>query len=80
MGYKILFILLGLNMLLSSCNQLAWEARHLQRHLHEQQRRAEDLTQHLYHSIETNNFDSLWAYSQEDENIVFYVYYGDKKI
>jgi signal transduction histidine kinase len=80
MGHKILFILLGLNMLLSSCNQLAWEARHLQRHLHEQQRRAEDLTQHLYHSIETNNFDSLWAYSQEDENIVFYVYYGDKMV
>lgn len=77
---NILFILIGVVLLLCSCDQLAWESTRLQRTLQQQQREAEELTQLLCHSIETNNFDSLWLYSQTDENIVFYIYHGDKMV
>ena len=66
--------------LLCSCNRLTRESRRLEHTLHEQQQRAEELTQRLCHAIETNNFDSLWLYSQTDENIVFYIYHGNQMV
>ena len=78
--YKIVFILLGLLLVLSSCNQVARTTRRIQHTLHEQQYHAEELTKHLCHAIETNNFDSLWSYSHVDENIVFYIYHGNQMV
>jgi transcriptional regulator with XRE-family HTH domain len=77
---KILFVLFGALFLFASCNKVSWSSRRIQRTLHEQQRHAEELTQHLCNAIKTNNFDSLWSYSHVDENIVFYIYYGDKMV
>lgn len=77
---KILFVLLGALFLFASCNKVSWSSKRIQRTLHEQQRHAEELTQHLCNAIKTNNFDSLWSYSHVDENIVFYIYYGDKMV
>lgn len=67
-------------MVLSSCNQVARTTRRIQHTLHEQQYHAEELTKHLCHAIETNNFDSLWSYSHVDENIVFYIYHGNQMV
>lgn len=77
---KIVFILLGLLFVLSSCNQVTRTSRRIQRTLYEQQQHAEKLTKHLCHAIETNNFDSLWSYSHVDENIVFYIYHGNQMV
>lgn len=75
--YKIVFFFL---LLLCSCNRMEWDSRRLERTLHEQQARAEELTSRLCYAIEANSFDSLWLYSQQDENIVFYIYYGNKMV
>lgn len=78
--YAILFLLLLGVLAFSSCNGLSRETRLLQATLHEQQYRAEQLTRRLCYAIEANNFDSIWSYSQEDENIVFYIYNGNKMV
>jgi signal transduction histidine kinase len=59
---------------------MSWSSKRIQHTLHEQQYHAEELTKHLCNAINTNNFDSLWSYSHVDENIVFYIYYGDKLV
>lgn len=76
-GYNIVFVFL---LLLCSCNKVNWESRRLERTLHEQQQRAEELTNRLCYAIEANSFDSLWLYSQLDENIVFYIYHGNQMV
>ena len=76
-GYNIVFVFL---LLLCSCNKVNWESRRLERTLHEQQHRAEELTNRLCYAIEANSFDSLWLYSQLDENIVFYIYHGNQMV
>ena len=70
----ILLILLGLVMVLASCNTMEWRCKLLQHTLHEQQQRADELTMHLSRAIEAGNFDSIWTYSQLEENILFYIY------
>ena len=80
LGYKILGILFGLLFLFSSCDQLARDSRRVQRTLHEQQHLAEELTKQLSNAIETNDFNLLWSHSHKDENILFYVYHGDKMV
>lgn len=75
-----MFCLIGLLFVFSSCDKPSWSCKRIQRTLHEQQHQAEELTQHLCHAIKTNNFDSLWSYAHEDENIVFYIYHGDKMV
>ena len=75
--YNIVFVFL---LLLCSCNKVNWESRRLERTLHEQQQRAEELTNRLCYAIEANSFDSLWLYSQLDENIVFYIYHGNQMV
>ena len=59
---------------------MAWEKKRLQDTLHDQQYRAEQLTRRLCYAIEANNFDSIWSYSQEEENIVFYIYNGNRMV
>ena len=77
---KIVFILLGLLFVFSSCDPVARTSRRIQRTLYKQQHYAEELTKHLCHAIEMNNFDSLWSYSHVDENIVFYIYHGNQMV
>ena len=77
---KIVFILLGLLFVFSSCDPVSRTSRRIQRTLYKQQHYAEELTKHLCHAIETNNFDSLWSYSHVDENIVFYIYHGNQMV
>ena len=73
----IILILLGcLLMGLSACHNLSLGGKSLQRTLQHQQQRATELTNHLCRAIEANNFDSIWAYTQSDKNILFYVYEG----
>ena len=79
-GTKILFILFGLVLALASCNPQKWDGRRIQRTLHKQQQQAERLTERLRYAIQANNFDSIWSYSQENENIVFYLYRGNKMV
>ena len=50
------------------------QTNRLQRTLHEQQYRADELTERLKTSILNNNFDSIWHYTQSDKSIIFYVY------
>lgn len=78
-AYKILFFFLAL-LSLCACDKVAWDSKRLQRTLHKQQVKAEELTKRLSYAIENNNFDSLWLYSQTDENIVFYIYHGSKMV
>lgn len=59
---------------------MSCDSRHVQHTLHQQQRKAEKLTQRLSYAIETNNFDSIWTYSHVEENIVFYIYRNDKMV
>lgn len=73
-------IVLPFLLLLCSCNRVNWESRRIERTLHEQQQRAEELTSRLCYAIEANSFDSLWSYSQTDEHIVFYIYHGNRMV
>ena len=70
------FFVLGL----CSCHNLAIESKTLQRTLHQQQRRANELMVYLSTAIEENNFESIWHYAQEDENILFYIYKGQQLV
>ena len=70
----ILLVLLGVIIALCSCEPMAFRGKILQRTLQQQLLRADELTDHLRHAIESNNFDSIWSYTQADKNIVFYIY------
>lgn len=50
------------------------QTNRLQRTLHHQQQKADELTERLKTSILNNNFDSIWHYTQADKSIIFYVY------
>ena len=67
-------------LVLASCNRQEWEGRRIQRTLHKQQQQAERLTERLRYAIQANSFDSIWSYSQQNDNIVFYLYRGDKMV
>ena len=71
---------MGLVLALASCNQQEWEGRRIQRTLHKQQQQAERLTERLRYAIQANSFDSIWSYSQQNDNIVFYLYRGNKMV
>lgn len=71
---------MGLVLVLASCNQQEWEGRRIQRTLHKQQQQAERLTERLRYAIQANSFDSIWSYSQQNDNIVFYLYRGNKMV
>lgn len=64
----------------SSCNSFDANARRLQRTLHEQQKKAEVLTEHLKEAILNNNFDSIWHHTHADNSIIFYVYKGKQLV
>jgi hypothetical protein len=66
--------LLGILFAFSACQQFDMQTNRLQRTLHEQQYRADELTERLKTSILNNNFDSIWHYTQSDKSIIFYVY------
>ena len=72
----IAILLCGMALILSACHISSLESKALQRVLHTQQRYADELTEHIKSAIETNNFDSIWEYSQKDKDISFYVYKG----
>ena len=61
---------------LSGCQNLSSEAKSLQRTLHQQQRYADELVLHLSQAIETNNFESIQLYANNDENVLCYIYKG----
>ena len=71
---------MGLSLALSSCNKVERQGKRIQRTLHEQQQQAEKLTQRLCNAIDAEDFDAIWNSSQEDKNIVFYVYKGDRMV
>lgn len=71
---------MGLVLVLASCNRQEWEGRRIQRTLHKQQQQAERLTERLRYAIQANSFDSIWSYSQQNDNIVFYLYRGNKMV
>ena len=71
---KILFTLFVLLLGLSSCHHLPISGKILERRLHRQQHRADELTGYLVRAIESNNFDSLRTYAKADDNILFYIY------
>lgn len=50
------------------------QTNRLQRTLHHQQQKADELTERLKTSILNNNFDSIWHCTQADKSIIFYVY------
>lgn len=75
-NHHIVALLACLLMLLSGCHHFTIESKTMQRTLHQQQQRAEQLTDHLFRAIEANNFDSIWHYTQMDKNILFYIYEG----
>ena len=61
-------------MSISSCHYLPWSGKAIQRTLHRQQQRADELTEDLVRAIQTNNFDSLRTCASADESILFYIY------
>ena len=70
----ILFILFALLLGICSCQSSTWRGKRLQRTLHHQQHRANELLAHVSAAIEANNFDSIWYYTQADKTILFYIY------
>ena len=76
----ILFILFALLVGISSCQSTTWNGKRLQRTLHHQQHRANELLAYVSAAIETNNFDSIWHYTQADETILFYIYKGTQLV
>ena len=53
----ILFILFALLLGICSCQSSTWRGKRLQRTLHHQQHRANELLAHVSAAIEANNFD-----------------------
>ena len=76
----ILFILFALLVGISSCQSTTWNGKRLQRTLHHQQHRANELLAYVSAAIETNNFDSIWHYTQADKTILFYIYKGTQLV
>ena len=67
-------------LLVGGCHHIGIESKSLQRTLHLQQQRAEEITGHLCRAIEANNFDSIWYYTQKDKSILFYIYSGNQLV
>jgi len=76
----ILSILFSLLLGVCSCQSTAWRGKKLQYTLHQQQHRANQLLTHVAEAIETNNFDSIWHYTQADKTILFYIYKGNQLV
>lgn len=76
----ILSILFTLLLGVCSCQSMAWKGKHLQRTLHQQQHRANQLLAHVAEAIETNKFDSIWHYTQADKTILLYIYKGNQLV
>ncbi len=74
--FAIAILMSCMALMLCSCHNVSLESKALQRTLHRQQQFADELTQHVAAAIEANNFDSIWAYSQNEQGILFYVYKG----
>ena len=62
--------------LLSACRRSSFQPRMLERTLHQQQHRAEQLADRLCSAIKANNFDSIRHYSQADESLLCFIYKG----
>ena len=65
---------------LISCDNFDRSARKIQRQLHVQQLRADDLTQQLCEALEANNFDSLHHSLQSVDDILLYVFQGSRLV
>lgn len=72
--YSIVILLLCVIALFSACRRSTYEPQLLQRTLHKQQQRADQLADYLHHAIEGNHFDSIWQHTQTDETILCYIY------
>ena len=77
---RILSVLLCLLFTLSACNKEVRQSKRIQTTLHEQQHHAEELMQSVCNAIKDEDFDDIWKYSQEDKNILFYVYKGEQMV
>lgn len=77
---NILFIFLSLLLGVCSCQSVTWKSKCVQRTLHKQQHRANELLAHLTEAIEKNDFDSIWYYTQMDKSILFYIYKGNQLV
>lgn len=69
----IIFILLAA-CLLSCSTELERCARHTQKTLIEQEKKAEYLTEKIITSLGVNSFDSLWNITQQEQDILIYVF------
>lgn len=63
-----------------SCDSFDRGARHLQRQLHLQQQRAEQLLDQVSHDIEAHDFDSLHYHNIMMEDILLYVFHDQRLV
>lgn len=65
---------------LVACDNVKYQGHRLEKTLHEQQVRAELLTDGLSQALQYNNFDSLLYYTQDEKQILFYIYDGNRLV
>ena len=77
---KHLFFMALLLCSLASCNGLKRDVQTIQHCLHDQQLRADALTDELCHILESRDFDSLRNYIHKADDVHFYVFYNDRLV
>ena len=65
---------------LVSCDSFERGARRMERQLHIQQQRAEILTQRICDALAVNNFDTLHCSLQPVDDILLYIYHGQRLV
>lgn len=75
----LLFVVL-LSCCFVSCGDYKHDVRNIQYCLHEQQKRADALTDELCHILESKDFDSLRNYIHKADDVHFYVFYNNRLV
>ena len=77
---RLISILLLFTCSLVSCDSFERGARRIERQLHIQQQRAEILTQRICDALAVNNFDTLHYSLQPVDDILLYIYHGQRLV
>ena len=77
---RLISILLLFMCSLVSCDSFERGARRMERQLHIQQQRAEILTQRICDALAVNNFDTLHYSLQPVDDILLYIYHGQRLV
>ena len=77
---RLISILLLFMCSLVSCDSFERGARRMERQLHIQQQRAEILTQRICDALAVNNFDTLHCSLQPVDDILLYIYHGQRLV